>query len=372
MSSNNSKQTYQLPTEVVAKPDDAYLSALSLCFSRIFPAILNAAIDLNLFEIIAEAQSTSCGASLSASEIASLLPNQHSELANRLDRILPVLASYSLLTCSIRTDEEGKRERVYALSPVGDYFVCDSRGGSFSSLSIIIHRGFQDVWNDIKDAIVDPSDNNHFQKVYGMSTYQYMETNEELNNIFIKAIAQISSLEMTRILKLYQGFKGVSTVVDVAGGVGQVLKQIISEHPSIKGINLDLPQVIQHAQPHPGIKHVGGDMFESVPEGDAILLKQVCHNWSDEECIKLLRNCHKALPEEGKVIIIEYIIPEVPDSSLISKNTCIADNFMFAVTSGKERTEKEFVKLCTNSGFSRFHVACRDLSVTSRVMEFYK
>lgn len=146
MSSNNSKQTYQLPTEVVAKPDDAYLSALSLCFSRIFPAILNAAIDLNLFEIIAEAQSTSCGASLSASEIASLLPNQHSELANRLDRILPVLASYSLLTCSIRTDEEGKRERVYALSPVGDYFVCDSRGGSFSSLSIIIHRGFQDVW----------------------------------------------------------------------------------------------------------------------------------------------------------------------------------------------------------------------------------
>lgn len=99
---------------------------------------------------------------------------------------------------------------------------------------------------------MDPSDNNHFQKVYGMSTYQYMETNEELNNIFIKAMAQFSSLEMTRILKLYQGFKGVSTLVDVAGGVGQVLKQIISEHPSIKGINLDLPQVIQHAQPHPG------------------------------------------------------------------------------------------------------------------------
>lgn len=100
--------------------------------------------------------------------------------------------------------------------------------------------------------------------------------------------------------------------------------------------------------------------------------QQVCHNWSDEECIKLLRNCHKALPEEGKVIIIEYIIPEVPDSSLISKNTCIADNLMFAVTSGKERTEKEFDKLCRNSGFSRFHVACSDLSVTSRVMEFYK
>ncbi|KAJ1427638.1 S-adenosyl-L-methionine-dependent methyltransferase [Sesbania bispinosa] len=115
-------------------------------------------------------------------------------------------------------------------------------------------------------------------------------------------MAQSGPLEMKRILKLYKGFEGVSTLVDVGGGIGQALKLILSEYPSIKGINFDLPQVIQHAPPHPGIEHVGGDMFESVPKGDAILLKLVCHNWSDEECVKFLKNCHKALPQDGKLM----------------------------------------------------------------------
>ncbi|RHN78896.1 putative methyltransferase [Medicago truncatula] len=76
---------------------------------------------------------------------------------------------------------------------------------------------------------------------------------------------------MKRILTLYKGFEGVSTLVDVGGGVGNALKQIISEYPSIKGINFDLPQVVQDAPTHPGIEHVEGNMFESVPSGDDIL-----------------------------------------------------------------------------------------------------
>ncbi|XP_061355206.1 isoliquiritigenin 2'-O-methyltransferase-like [Gastrolobium bilobum] len=368
--SSNSKEN-ELPREV-AKVDDAYLSALLLCFSRIFPAILNAAIDLNLFDIIAKKQS-SCGSSLSASEIASLLPNyEHPELANRLERMLTVLASYSLLNCSIRTNEDGKRERVYALSPIGQYFASDNDGGSLGPLSTLVHRGYYDIWKDVKDAIVDPNNNNHFEKVYGMPAYQYMKRDKELNHIFNKAMAHAGPLDMKRILELYKGFEGISTLVDVGGGSGQGLKLIISKYPSIKGINYDLPQVVQDAPSFPGIEHVRGDMFESVPKGDAILLKLVCHNWSDEECVKFLKNCHQALPQHGKVIVLDYIIPEIPDSSRISKHTCALDNLMFMVHGGKERTEKEFESLCRNSGFSRFHVSCTDVSAMSGVMEFYK
>ncbi|TKY69103.1 Isoliquiritigenin 2'-O-methyltransferase [Spatholobus suberectus] len=110
-------------------------------------------------------------------------------------------------------------------------------------------------------------------------------------------------------------------------------------------------------------------MFGSVPKGDAILLKLVCHNWSDESCVKILRNCHKALPQHGKVIVMEQIIPEVPDLSKISVLTSAADSLMFLVTSGKERTLKEFESLCRSSGFSRFHVA---LPSILSVVEFYK
>ncbi|KAK7308433.1 hypothetical protein VNO77_42038 [Canavalia gladiata] len=189
--SSDSKQN-EVPTEV-AKVDDAYLSALILCFSRVFPAVLNAAIDLNLFEIIAKGQ-RSRDSSISASEIASLFPNQHPELAQRLDRILPMLASFSLLDCSIRINEDGKRERVYVLSPVGQYFTCDSEGGSLAPLPTLIHRGYQDLWKDVKDAIVNPNCNEHFENVYGMSLYKYAETNTELNEMFYKAMAHVGAL----------------------------------------------------------------------------------------------------------------------------------------------------------------------------------
>ncbi|PNY14735.1 isoliquiritigenin 2'-O-methyltransferase-like protein [Trifolium pratense] len=145
--SSNSKQNNNLPTNELEKVDDAYLSALTLCFSRIFPAILNAAVDLNLFDIIAKLQiSSGNNSSYSASEIAYELPNQHPELAERLERMLTVLASYSLLNCSIRTNENGKRERVFGLSSIGRYFAIDKDGGSLGPLSTLIHRGCNSVW----------------------------------------------------------------------------------------------------------------------------------------------------------------------------------------------------------------------------------
>lgn len=99
---------------------------------------------------------------------------------------------------------------------------------------------------------MDPNNNDHFQNVHGMPPYQYMKTDEELNKLFNKALAQTGPPAMKMLLKLYKGFEQVSTLVDVGGGVGETLKQIIFEYPSIKGINFDLPQVIQDAPPHPG------------------------------------------------------------------------------------------------------------------------
>lgn len=105
---------------------------------------------------------------------------------------------------------------------------------------------------DAKDAFLDPNVHNLFQSLNGMSLYQYTKTDKELNNIFNKAMAQSGPLEIKRVLKLYKGFEDISTLVDVGGGVGETLKYIISEYPSIKGINFDLSQVIQNAPSHSG------------------------------------------------------------------------------------------------------------------------
>ncbi|MED6179741.1 hypothetical protein PIB30_003540 [Stylosanthes scabra] len=251
--------------------DNGFTKAASLACAQVFPAILNAAIEMNLFEIIS---SSSLG--MSASEIASKLPNQHSDLSKRLERMLPLLAVHSLLTCSIRTNQNGDTERLYSLSPVGIHFTPHHQHGtSFPSLfSTLIYQRFRHLWKDIKDAIMDGSNENHFEKVYGKNAYEYMGTEDrELGKLFGQAMYEAGSLGMKSILNAYKGFEGISTLVDVGGGIGQALIQILLQYPSIKGINFDLPHVVKNAPPHPGIEHMGGDMFKSVPKGDAILLK---------------------------------------------------------------------------------------------------
>ncbi|KAL4351120.1 hypothetical protein AHAS_Ahas10G0210200 [Arachis hypogaea] len=165
-----------------------------------------------------------------------------------------------------------------------------------------------------------------------------METDKELGNIYEQAMSQAGSLGMKSTLDAYKGFEGVSTLVDVGG-----------------------------------IEHIGGDMFKNVPKGDAILLKHVCHNFGDEECVKVLRNCYEALPPHGKVIVLDTLLPEIPKSTS-SKDTQAVDLdfliFLFMVE--RKRTEKQFEKLCKASGFSRFQVACNDSSIIVAVMEFYK
>ncbi|KAK4849017.1 hypothetical protein QYF36_019884 [Acer negundo] len=81
------------------------------------------------------------------------------------------------------------------------------------------------------------------------------------------------------------GFENVKQLVDVGGGLGVTLKAVTAKYPHIKGINFDLPHVIQRAPNYPGVEHVGGDMFESVPKGDAIFMKWILHDWSDEHCL---------------------------------------------------------------------------------------
>jgi len=113
--------------------EGARVSAMLLSTAVVYPAVLNAAIELNLFEIIAKA--TPHGSFMSPHEIASELPNQHPDLPDRLDRMLRLLASYSLLTSSTRTTQHGATETVYGLSQIGQYYATGATTGYFASFA---------------------------------------------------------------------------------------------------------------------------------------------------------------------------------------------------------------------------------------------
>ncbi|KAL3653728.1 Caffeic acid 3-O-methyltransferase [Castilleja foliolosa] len=138
----------------------------------------------------------------------------------------------------------------------------------------------------LKDAVLDGGI--PFNKAYGMTAFEYHGKDLRFNKVFNQGMSNHSTILMKKILDIYDGFEGLNTVVDVGGGIGATLDMIVSKHPSIKGINFDLPHVINDAPSYPGIEH-GGDMFVSVPKGDAIFMKWICHDWSDEHCLKFLK-----------------------------------------------------------------------------------
>ncbi|XP_050387816.1 caffeic acid 3-O-methyltransferase [Argentina anserina] len=358
-------ETQMTPTQV--SDEEANLFAMQLASASVLPMVLKAAIELDLLEIMAKAGP---GAFLSTNDLASQLPTKNPEAPVMLDRMLRLLASYSILTYSLRTLPDGKVERLYGLGPVCKFLTKNEDGVSIAALCLMNQdKVLIESWYHLKDAVLDGGI--PFNKAYGMTAFDYHGTDPRFNKVFNKGMADHSTITMKKILETYKGFEGLTSIVDVGGGTGAVVSMIVSKYPSIKGINFDLPHVIEDAPHYPGVHHVGGDMFESVPKGDAIFMKWICHDWSDEHCLKFLKNCYAALPDNGKVILGECILPVAPDTSLATKGVVHIDVIMLAHNpGGKERTEQEFEALAKGSGFQGIRVQCN--AFNTYVIEFLK
>uniref|UniRef100_A0AA51VKJ3 O-methyltransferase 13 n=2 Tax=Lophophora williamsii TaxID=130138 RepID=OMT13_LOPWI len=347
--------------------DEACSYAMTITSGSVPPMVLKAVIELDVLEIIKRAGP---GAHLSPAEIAAQLPATNPDAATMLDRMLRLLASYSILSYSLRTLPDGRVERLYGLAPVCQFLTKNEDGVTLGALSLMNQdKVLMESWYHLKDAVLDGGI--PFNKAYGMTAFEYHGTDPRFNKIFNNGMSNHSTITMKRILENYKGFEGLSTLVDVGGGTGATLNMIISKHPAIKGINFDLPHVIEDAPTYNGVEHVGGDMFVSVPKGDAIFMKWICHDWSDEHCLNFLKNCYAALPDHGKVIVCEYILPVAPETSHAARTVFHVDAIMLAHNpGGKERTEQEFEALAKGAGFEGFRVACS--AYGTKVMEFLK
>lgn len=335
--------------------------AIQLANSVVLPMTLYATIELGVFDILAKAGPD---AKLSASEIAAQMPTQNKDAPMMLDRMLRLLASYSVVGCSVVD-----LERLYSQTLVSECFVTDQNGSNLGAVMALPQdMVFLQSWSQLKDAVLEGGI--PFNRVHGMHAFEYPKVDPRFNEVFNKAMHNTINV-INSILEVYKGFEDVRQLVDVGGGLGNTLEAIIVKNPHVKGINFDLPHVIQHAQQYPGVEHVEGDMFESVPKADAILMKWVLHDWSDECCLKLLKNCYKSIPDDGKLIVIEAIAPVLPETDAATRATFQIDMLMMTqIPGGKERSQPEFMALATGAGFSgiRF-VTC---ACNFWLMEFYK
>ncbi|KAL4651207.1 hypothetical protein ACB092_01G142300 [Castanea dentata] len=268
---------------------------MQLATASVLPMVLKAAIELGVLEILDRA---GLGALLSTSQIASQLPthsNQDKSLL--LDCMHKLLASHSILTCSVATHQHDDQvSRLFGPGPVSKYFCRDEFGGSLVPfLDLFQDKVTMNIWFHLKDAILEGGI--LFSRAYGMEANEYARKDDKFHEIFMGLMKDLNPLVMKKILEKYKGFEGLELLVDVEGGDGTLLNMIISKYSTIKGVNFDLASVIEKSPSYPGIEHIAKDMFVSIPNGDAIFMKWVLHHWDEKQCLKVLKNCYEALAD---------------------------------------------------------------------------
>ncbi|KAF0893260.1 hypothetical protein E2562_023512 [Oryza meyeriana var. granulata] len=342
------------PMAGVAADDDetTWLRAQELIWTCVVPMTLKAVMNLGLLDALINAATD--GRALTADELAAQLPAvDKAEAAFSVDRMLRLLASFNVVNCSTDTGPGGEALRRYTPAPMCRWFAGNHPQGSLASLAMFaVDEDYLRTWHQLGAAVAGDGQV-AFEKANGMPMFEYMGTNRRLNTVFNQAMAQQSKMVISKLLERFHGFNGVSVLVDVGGGTGATLEMITSRYKHITGVNYDLPNVICQAPSLPGVKHIAGNMFESVPNGEAIFLKSILHLQNDEDCIKILKKCHQALPPNGKVIAVEIVLPTIPEAVPAAQNPFRMDMVMLNNhRGGKERTEPEFAKLAKDSGYT--------------------
>uniref|UniRef100_A0A5B7BKW7 Putative quercetin 3-O-methyltransferase 1 n=1 Tax=Davidia involucrata TaxID=16924 RepID=A0A5B7BKW7_DAVIN len=351
--------------ETTARRNSARLAIMELANMISVPMSLNAVIRLNVADTIWQGGSNT---PLSASEILSrILPSGDPE---NLQRILRMLTSYGVFTEHLNNDGSKRR---YSLTEIGKTLVADDKGLSYAPYVLQHHQeALMKAWTLVHEAVVDPT-SEPFVKANGEPAYNYYGKNPEMNGLMQRAMSGVSVPFMKAILDGYDGFRGVERLVDVGGSAGDCLRMILQKNPNVKeGVNFDLPEVVARAPNIPRVTHIGGDMFKSIPTGDAIFMKWVLTTWTDDECKLIMKNCHGALPVGGKMIACEPVLPEQSDDSHRTRALLEGDIFVMTVyrAKGKHRTEDEYRQLGLSAGFPHFRSICIDYFYT--VLEFQK
>ena len=191
------------------------------------------------------------------------------------------------------------------------------------------------------------------------SSFEMMGRSPELVDKFNVAMTELTRLVTPDILRSYD-FSGISHLMDVGGGSGELLGAIARQNGKLRGTVFDLPRCAEAASAHlrqigvsDRVEFVAGDFFKSVPAiADAIILKSIIHDWNDARSISILRNCREALPGGGKLLLVERLMPEKPSATDEDKAHAMSDLNMMRGPGGAERTERQYRKLVEQSGFA--------------------
>jgi hypothetical protein len=193
-------------------------------------------------------------------------------------------------------------------------------------------------------ATLDPQTNEPtFQRRFGDDFWSWLAANPEERAAFDAAMAGDGGIGRLNEVE----FRGDETVVDIGGGNGAKLRELLELHPGLRGIVFDLPETVRdEAGFGDRIEFVPGDFFESVPAGDVYTLSAILHDWDDEQAGAILRTIRAAAPPEARLLVLESVITPGNDP----QGAKWLDLLMLVI-GGRERTEAEWRALLEGAGF---------------------
>lgn len=191
---------------------------------------------------------------------------------------------------------------------------------------------------------------------FGTDLFEFLARNEEAAAVFDAAMAERTAAYAPSVADAYD-FSDVRTIVDIGGGNGTLLVEILRRHPHLSGVLFETPTVAARADAVLDATDIAdrckvhaGDFFQQIPDpADCYVLANVLHDWDDARSIQILRNCRHAMSLAGRVLIIERLIP---DDGSDPMPTLLSDINMLIMTGGQERTNAEYSKLLTAAGLT--------------------
>jgi hypothetical protein len=258
--------------------------------------------------------------------------------AETLHRLLRALASDGVF-------EEGP-PGVFQNTPASELVRAGSGWHDFAHL-------FGGVWYRTVGEL-DATDEPVFPRTFGTDFWSWLAAHPEERAAFDRAMEEGKVRRAERLAPV--DWRGDELVVDVGGGNGSLLVELLRDRPGLRGIVFDLPETVRdEGALGERIEFVEGDFFERVPEGDVYVLSGILHDWDDERAAAILRTVRAAAGDEARLLVLDAVLAEGNDPN----GSKWLDLLLLALVGGKERSEAQWRALFAAGGFEpvRFHEA---------------
>ena len=263
--------------------------------------------------------------------------------APSLRRVLRALASVGVFTEA--------SPGTYALTPLAALLQTGTPD-SMRALAIMYAEEQYRAWGDALHSV--RTGENAFERQFGTGYFAYLAQNPESDRVFNEAMTGYTTQLVGAVVDTYD-FSPFKTIVDVGGSYGTLLVAILRNNLAAQGILFDQPHVVAAAEAQLAAAEmaercttVGGDFFVEIPSGgDVYLLAQILHDWDDEHSVDILRQCRRAMPAHGKLLVIELVLPS-GEEPFFGK---WLDVHMLVLLGARERTAAEYEALFHMAGF---------------------